>query len=337
MARGKLSQGGQAARNVRVAVVAAIGAVFLIYGIYQVGRLFDVFATRYSLVTLVPSSAGLIEGAPVTLAGQRVGQIDEIRFIPVDRRRGENNIYMRLSLNERVRDQIREDSEAALRTQGLLGDRFVDISPGSMGYAVMGEGDTIPSRPALDYEEVLHTAAATLTEVQEVVVGLRGMTTQIESGEGTLGALLEDDRLYDRMTVATTELAAMLQAINRSDGTFARMIRDPQMYDRMNMALARLDSLGGVILAGEGTLGRLMRDDSLYEGLVGMVGRADSAVAGVQGIVGGVQGGGTLARLLEDPALYDQFLKTVVDLQNLIQAIRDDPRTYRPEIRVDVF
>jgi phospholipid/cholesterol/gamma-HCH transport system substrate-binding protein len=338
MARGKLNQGTQTAQNVRVAVVAVIGAIFLAYGIYQVGRLFDVFASRYELVTMVPSSSGLIEGAPVTLAGQRVGQVDEIRFIPVEERHGEDNLYIRLSLNENVRDQIREDSEAALRTQGLLGDRFVDISPGSMGYAVMGSGDTIPSRAALDYEEVLFTAASTLEQVQQVVGGLSTMATQIEAGEGTLGALLDDDRLYDRMTVATTELAAMLRAINRSDGTFARMIRDPAMYDRMNGTLARLDSLGAVILDGDGTLGRLIRDDSLYQGLVGVVGRADSAMTGVQGLIGGIESGdGTLARLLEDPALYDQFLKTVVDLQNLIRAIREDPRTYRPEIRVDVF
>jgi phospholipid/cholesterol/gamma-HCH transport system substrate-binding protein len=116
------------------------------------------------------------------------------------------------------------------------------------------------------------------------------------------------------------------------------MIRDPELYERLNGALTRLDSLGAAVLAGEGTLGKLVRDDSLYAGMVGVVGRADSALAGVEGLVAGVNHSeGTLARLLEDPALYDQLLKTVVDLQNLIHAIRADPKAFRPAVTVDVF
>ncbi|HSH45712.1 MAG TPA: hypothetical protein VK966_07645, partial [Longimicrobiales bacterium] len=64
----------------------------------------------------------------------------------------------------------------------------------------------------------------------------------------------------------------------------------------------------------------------------------DSAVLGLQGFVDGISDSeGSLNRLLEDPALYDEFLKTIVDLQNLIRDIRDDPRRFRPEVRVDVF
>ncbi|HUE77930.1 MAG TPA: MlaD family protein [Longimicrobiales bacterium] len=338
MARGKLSRGDQWSRQIRVGIVLVLGLVILGYAIFQVGRLFDVFASRYELVTLVESSGGLIEGAPVTLAGQRIGQVAEIRFIPVERRAVGANLFIRLSINQNVQEQIRADSEASLRTQGVLGDRFVDISPGSPGLPVLEAGDTLPSHPPLDYEEVLQTAARTLTEVQGVVDDLHVMTGRMASGEGTIGALLADDRLYERMTVATGQLAGLLNAVNASDGTLGRMIRDPELYNRMNAALTRLDSLGLAILAGEGSLGRLIGDDALYEGMLGVVGRADSAVLGVQGLLSGIEtGDGTMARLLEDPALYDEFLKTVVDLQNLIRAIRDDPRRFRPEVNVEVF
>lgn len=338
MPGGKLNKGGTTGRRIRVGMLGVVALLVLAYAIYQVGRLFDVFASRYELVTLVEGSAGLIEGAPVTLAGQRIGQVEEIRFIAVEERSGDNNIMVRISINEEVQPQIREDSRASLRTQGLLGDRFVDITPGSAGFNPLQPGDTIPSETALDFEEVLRTASATMDEVQELVGDLKVMTSALTRGDGTLGSLLTDDRLYDRMTGATTELAVLLGRINRSDGTLARMIQDPSLYNRMNAALVRLDSLGAVILAGEGTLGRLIHDDALYEGMVGVVGRADSAVLGVQSFVEGLgRGDGTLGRLLEDPALYDAFLKTVVDLQNLIAAIRADPRAFRPEVKVEVF
>lgn len=338
MARGKLNRGHQLSRQLRVGVVAVLALLILGYAVYQVGRLFDVFADRYELVTLVESSAGLIEGAPVTLAGQRIGQVSEIEFIPVERRVGGANISIRLSISEGVQEQIRRDSEASLRTQGLLGDRFVDITPGSPRFAVLDQGDTLPSVPALDFEEVMQAAAATLGEVQSVVGDLQVLTQALARGEGTVGALLADDRLYERMTVASTELARLLATVNRSDGTVSRLIRDPELYTRMNAALTRLDSIAAVVLAGEGSIGRLVRDDELYEGLLEVVGRADSTVGGVQDLVAGFgDGDGTLARLLEDPSLYDQLLKTIVDLQGLIAEIRANPREFTPPVTVDVF
>jgi phospholipid/cholesterol/gamma-HCH transport system substrate-binding protein len=338
MARGKLNQGTQRASQVRVGVVIAVGLLVLAFGIYQVGRLFDVFASRYSLFTLVENSAGLSSGAPVTLAGQRVGQIDEVRFIPVQERVGRANVRIRFSVNRNIQDQIRGDSRAVLRTQGLLGDRYIDITPGSPAQRVLAEGDLIPAEPALDIEQVLETAARTLDEVQLIAVDLAATTGRLARGEGTVGALLADDRLYERMTIATSELAGLLATMNRSDGTISRLIRDPAMYERMEGALDRLDSLGATILAGQGTLGRLVRDESLYEGLVGVVGRADTSLGHVEGFVGGLtEAEGTIARLLEDPALYDEFLRTIVDIQNLIQDIRANPRAYRPEVNVRVF
>lgn len=335
MARGKLNQGQQTARQFRVGILLIVALVVLALGVFQVGRLFDVFASRYPLVTLVESSGGLIAGSPVTLAGQRVGQVDAIEFLPVDERRDSANILVRLSVNQDVQSQIRTDSRAVLQTQGLLGDRFVDISPGSSAYQPLEPGDTIRSLPALDYESVLRTAATTMDEVEGVIVDLRTLTQRLASGEGTLGALLTDDLLYQRMTAATSELSGLLQGINRSDGTMARIIRDPELYHRMNSALARLDSLGAVALGGQGSLGRMIHDDSLYEGLLGAVGRADSTLAGVEELLAGVsEGEGALQRMLEDPELYDQLLKTIVDLQSLIQSIREDPSALSPQIQV---
>lgn len=338
MARGKLNQGEQTARQVRVGITLIVALLLLAFGVWQVGRLFDVFASRYPLVTLFESSGGIVAGAPVTLAGQRVGQVESIEFRPVEERGDEANIVVHLSVNENIRNQIRRDSRATLQTQGLLGDRFVDISPGSPGHPPLDPGDTIPSLPPLDYESVLRTAATTMEHVQDVVVDLRTLTDRLAAGEGTLGALLTDDDLYRRMATATTELTGLLRVVNRSDGTLARVIRDPELYDRMNSTLARLDSLGGVVLQGEGSLGRLMYDDQLYQGLVGVVGRADTTLAGVEGFVAGMgTADGTIARLLEDPELYDQVLKAIVDLQNLIQEIREDPSALRPHVEVDVF
>ena len=220
------------------------------------------------------------------------------------------------------------------------GFSLYDIERGNLGAnAVVGGGLPGIVGSALAWHKGSFVpAAAALTDIQGVVADLQVMTRGLAAGEGTMGALLADDRLYERMTIATTELAGLMATMNRSDGTIGRMIRDPALYERMNATLGRLDSIGAAILGGEGSLGRLLNEDDLYEGLVGVVERADSAVGGVQGLVAGVGAGeGTIARLIEDPALYDQFLKTIVDLQGLIAELRANPKPFLPPVTVEVF
>jgi phospholipid/cholesterol/gamma-HCH transport system substrate-binding protein len=279
------------------------------------------------------------------LAGQRVGQISSIDFIPITRKRGGNNLVIHFSVAEDVRDQIRTDSKVTLRSQGLLGDRFLDIEPGTPGAAIMRAGDTLVATQPLDMDQLLATAARTLDEAHLLVSELRTTTTAINRGEGTLGLLLNDQVLYGRMAGATAELHTTLQNINRSDGTFARLIRDPQLYRQLSSGVARVDSLGVALLHGGGTFNRLLYSDSLYRGFMGvvtgaqgMVGRADTALVGLGAFLGRLGNGeGAIQRALADPALYDQFLKAVVDLQTLLNDIRANPRRYRPEMNVDIF
>lgn len=317
-------------------VFLIVALALLAYAVYRVGDLFDVFADRYTIVTLVTRADGLLEGAPVTLAGQRVGQVTSIEFLPLDSRK--EKLSIELSINRDISEHVRADSYARIRTQGLLGDRFVDITPGTPGAPIVQPGDTIPGIDPVDMEELLATANTALIQIQGLVTDLRGITGTLLAGEGTLGRLLVEDALYARMVGATSQLELLLAEVRANDGTLGRMIRDPALYEALLGAVARIDSLTGLALAGEGTLGRLLRDDSVYVGLLGVIGRADTTLAGLGNSLGALTDGeGALHRLLGDPTLYDQLLKAVIDLQILINDIRLNPKRFRPEINVDIF
>lgn len=325
-------------RQARVAALIMAGVLLLVYGVIRVGAIFDVFAKRYELLTLVPSALGLREGAPVTLAGQRIGQVSEIKFIPVRAKRDHNNLVVRIAISEKVRDQVRTDSRAFLRTEGLLGDKFVDIEPGSARARVLRAGDTLVTGPSVDMDQVIAQAAAALDQAGSIVTDLRTITAGVARGQGTIGKFLADDQLYNRMVGASAQLEGTLAQINRADGTFGRLIRDPALYGRIQGMVGRVDSIGGLILAGNGSLGRLLRDDQLFRSLAGTTARADSAVGGLAAMLERFRTGqGSLQKLMTDPELYDQFLKAVVDLQTLLNDVRREPGRYKPNINVKVF
>jgi phospholipid/cholesterol/gamma-HCH transport system substrate-binding protein len=325
-------------RQVRVAGLIIISLLLLGYGIYRVGKVFDVFASRYELTTFAPTALGLREGAPVTLAGQRVGQVRSIEFIPIDRKTGGNNLRIIIAVAHGVQEQIRADSRAFLRTQGLLGDKFVDIEPGSSDARILQPGDTLASGESLDIDQFLTLAAGALDQATGIVANLEDLTGGIARGEGTMGQLLRDDQLYANLNAATVEMRQVLAQINRADGTFGRLIRDPALYQQLHGAVARVDSLGTMILYGDGSLTQLLRSDTLYRRMLGTITTADTAVADLAGLINRMStGDGAIQRLMTDPELYDQFLRAVVDAQTLINDIRLNPAKYKPNITVDIF
>ena len=107
-------------RQVRVVGLIIAGVLVFLLALYRVGKIYDVFEDRYSIVTLLPNVAGLREGAVVTLAGQRVGKIEEINFIPMRQKRGQNHLLVKLEVGEKAREQIRTDSRAQVRAQGAI-------------------------------------------------------------------------------------------------------------------------------------------------------------------------------------------------------------------------
>jgi phospholipid/cholesterol/gamma-HCH transport system substrate-binding protein len=325
-------------REIRVLLLVGVGLLLLIYGIYRVGKIFDVFASRYTLVTLVADVAGLREGAPVTIAGQRVGQVSKIEFIPVEQKRGATNIVLHLDVAEDVKDQIRRDSRAFMRSQGLLGDKYVDISPGTKRSSVLQPMDTLIASPVLDLEQLMARGSAVLDSASKVVASVGRITSSLNRGEGTMGQLLINDELYIRMSTATSEMQAVLEQFGNPDGTMGMLLRDRTLYTRMLSAVTKVDSLGGAIVRGQGTFGRLMQSDSLYRTFFRGANRADSALANISGFLNKLStSDGVMNKMLTDPKLYDEFLKSVVDLQTLIAEIRANPKKYVPPVQVKVF
>ena len=322
--------------RVRVVALFVIALIFLAFAVYKAGQIFDVFADRYELVTLLPNASGLREGGAVAVGGQRVGTIEGIRFIPIERQRDGNTLELRLSIAEDVREQIRSDSRGMVRLQGFLGDKFFDITPGTPAAPILAPGDTLISEPPIDLDVVLARAAGMIDEAEAMILNLQAITGSIVEGEGALGRLMTDDVLYERVVLTTTELARTLNTANAGEGTIGRLMNDPALYHRLNSALASLDTLTVAMTQGEGTLGRLVQSDSLYNALTGTTTRADSLLARFEVLAESMHGGeGTIARMVNDPQLYDELLKSVVDLQNLLLDIRENPERYTP--RVDIF
>ncbi|MFW6090120.1 MAG: MlaD family protein, partial [Gemmatimonadota bacterium] len=227
-----------------------------------------------------------------------------------------------------VQEQIRRDSRAQVRTQGLLGDRLIDITPGAVDEPALGAGDTLSAARPVDYDALIAEGAAAVGDLVDVASQLSELTRGILAGKGTLGRLVTDEELYAGLSGIAASMDTLLSAAAEPGGPVMRMLADDSLYLAMRRTVEALDSTTARVARGEGTVGRLLADDSLYASLLGAAERTDSLLARVEG------GEGALGKMLEDPRLYEELLKTVVDLGSLLEAVRDDPDGYVPDVSV---
>ena len=315
--------------QVRVGLLVLVALGVLSTAVFLVGDTGNVFGERYRLITLVRSAAGLVPGAAVQLAGQTVGQVDDIIFIPPDQRPATGEaVAIWLAINVEVKDQIRADSRAQVRTQGLLGDRLIDIRPGNSDARILEPGDTVTSAAALDYDALLAEGAEAVGDLTEVAQNLAGLTGGLLEGRGTLGQLVVDEALYDRLVALAESLDTLVAAAAAPSGNLMRMLSDDTLYVAVRSAVTSLDTLTRSVVDGEGTLGQLVRSDSLYRELTGTVSRADSLLAGL------LAGQGSVGRLLDNEQLYEELLRTLVELNGMLEDVRRDPARFVPEISV---
>ena len=307
--------------QLKVGLVILVSLSILVVAVYRLGQAANLFATRYQLIAFLPNAVGLRVGGQVTLAGQTVGSVRAIEFLPVD---GDTtrNLRLIMEVDESLKSQIRADSRGQIRTQGLLGDKILDITPGTLRYGVLNDGDTISMSQSLDYDAIIRQASAAVGDMVQLTADLRLITGGIVRGEGTMGQLVTNRALYDELTSTLDRTNQMLVRLQNPNGSVGRLLDDPQLYNNLNNMLVSVDTLVRAMSSQEGTVGLLLRDTTLYGRLTSITGSADSLMKTL------ASGQGTAGKMLQDQQLYDNMNKAIADLNAILEDVRRNPGKY---------
>ncbi len=194
-----------------VATLAVLAA-----GVFIIGSKEYLFRSTYQLKTQFDNVAGLAQGADVQVGGVHSGTVHSITLPhkPGDK------VTVVMDLDRSTKEIIKRDSVASIETEGVLGNQFVAISFGSQGQAEVADGETIQSVPPLELAELLAKTNGILDSSQQAIQNatqatahLNSVSAKIDSGQGTVGALLNDKQLYVNLEQTTTTLHdTMLQA-----------------------------------------------------------------------------------------------------------------------------
>ena len=194
-----------------VATLAVLAA-----GVFIIGSQEYLFRSTYQLKAQFDNVAGLAVGADVEVGGVHSGNVHSIRL---PHKPGDKVIVV-MDLDRSTRRSSSRTLWLRLKPREYLGDQFVAISFGSAGQAEVEDGETIQSVPPLELGALLAKANGILDSSQQAIVNttaatahLNSVSAKIDSGQGTVGALVNDKQLYTNLEQTTTTLHdTMLQA-----------------------------------------------------------------------------------------------------------------------------
>ena len=186
----------------RVGLITFAGLFFLVLGVTFAGGEKGLLFHKTGIVAArLADISGLKKGGSVTMGGMTIGKVTKTGFVEGS---ASKEIEITMEVRSDVRGRIKTDSAPSVRTQGMLGDRYVDISMGTDAADVLPEGQALTGTPAADFDRTLQHTAAVLEETKK-------MLAAINRQEGTAGQFVYDEKLYEGLTKITEQLNSLIE------------------------------------------------------------------------------------------------------------------------------
>ncbi len=293
-----------------VGIFVVVGIVLLILMTVKIEKFQIGKEVGYLLNIYFDSASGLDRNSPVRVAGVRVGNVEKIAL-----EQGKAKVAFHLPSNV----ILYKDAKAYLKSEGFLGEKYVEIFPGTVGTPkVEPNGVVEQGAPPVDVEQFLSKVSTIRDDIKDITKPLgdvlkavdtkkvEGVIDNFNKFSGQLTGLARDSKeTVQKAKDAFSRMEEIGDRMKRGEGTLGKLITDETIYQDAKKTVETLKNVSEKIEQGEGTLGKIIKDDSLYQ-------EAKKTVETLKNVSEKIeQGEGTLGKLIKDESLYQEVKETV--------------------------
>ena len=329
--------------------------------VFLMSSLNGMFTPKIILKSYYDNAGGLRVGAPVRLEGVDIGNVETIRIVK-DKPLTPVEVTMRVS--SKFNYALRKDSLTMLDQVGFLGEEYIDIASAHAKGAAAESGDVLATNSRPDMQDVVRSGQSTLQSMQGVLQRLDHVVSDIESGKGSIGKLINDPTLYNRLNATLGDMQGVMGKVSHGEGSLGKLFNDDTLYQKANATVDKLASIADELNQGKGTAGKFLKDPALYEnanktmaearqlmeqvnagkGALGKFARDEEFAKKLDDVVTKLAvisdrleaGEGSAGKLLKDPSLYNNADQMLAESRDLVKAIRQDPKKYL-SIKLHIF
>ena len=244
--------------TVKLGLFVLAGLAFLIMLLYMIGKNQNLFGNTFELKARFSNVQGLMPGNNVRFAGIDAGSVKSVEVL------NDTTVEVRMLIKTRMQSFIRKNAVASISTDGLMGNKLVNIAAAKTPAGVVQEGDVLQSTTAMDTEYMLEVLGKTNADLA-VIAGELKTTVQRFNRQNTFWTLLEDASLPQDVRGSLHNIKVSSEKLTASMGSLQQMLTDLQK--------------------GKGSLGQLLKDTAMIGDVRVSVQQLQSAAAGADSLM----------------------------------------------------
>jgi phospholipid/cholesterol/gamma-HCH transport system substrate-binding protein len=180
-------------KKLAVGLFIASGLVLFIVAIFIIGSKENLFTPTFKLQAAFEKVNGLKNGASVRFNGINVGIVDDIEIF------NGKSVVIRMTIEKKVQDFIKKDSKASVTSEGLVGNKIVEITSGTTEFPSVRENEVLQTIPPVETEDIMRSLKETGSNASDITKDMAMIVQKVNNGEGTLGQLVNDKSLYNNV------------------------------------------------------------------------------------------------------------------------------------------
>lgn len=238
-------------RSVIVGIFVLLGVIIMVLTILTLGSQRKTFDKSIAVTAFFDNVNGLQKGNNIWFSGVKVGVIKKVYIT------GKGHVEVDMSISKDSRQYIRKDAKAKLSTDGLIGNKIIEIYGGSLNAEEIEEGDILAADNLLSTDDMMNTLSKNNDNFLEITNDLKIITGRIAEGKGSIGKLLNDETLADQINATTLMLqksAKNLEALTanvssytnqlNTKGTLANdLVTDTIIFNRLRHTVTSLQTI----------------------------------------------------------------------------------------------
>ncbi len=241
-------------RLIGIGVFVLGGLGLFTFGLFLIGSRRMLFESRFELYAEFSKVAALQKGGKVRVAGMDAGEVDSIMVPPKPSARFRVKMFVRGDL----RQLVRTDSVASIQTDGIVGNKYVEIDAGSDEAAIVANGATLAGRDPFEFADLMTQASSGITTIITTINELKGdvqdmIVAATKTANTTNDILVSSKGDVQAMTASARAITKNLQQIsdniNHGHGTIGRLMHDEELYQRIANIAKQADETTGQLKA----------------------------------------------------------------------------------------
>jgi phospholipid/cholesterol/gamma-HCH transport system substrate-binding protein len=263
------------------AIFIITGSFLLLIALFVIGSKQNLFTSTMNIQSVFEKVSGLLEGSNVRFNGISVGTVSKIEIMTGTK------VRVVLNIVSSVKPFIKRDSKVSVVSEGLIGNKIIDITPGNENAQSVEDGDWLESIKPVDAEDILKSLKETGDNATIITKDIQSIVAKVNRGEGTLGQLINDESMYNDVTSTMHGFslsAGLVNDVLRKISTNVDVISTDviPLTEKLRLITEDIAEITRKMNSSESVVGTLLTDTNFANNLKSLIRNADQTTANLE-------------------------------------------------------